>query len=128
VIVARRGAERTLSLTHQQPKEKPRTETVSLKPEEFDKVWAIARDAFVVTLYCEHLGRFPEPSALRFWSFVLAHGISPANVALRIWNSPERQKVNSASRRTGGNLIRPRYPASEQREARAVSRPTTSSA
>lgn len=41
ITVARRGAERTITLTQERPKQKPRTETLPLKPEEFDKVWSI---------------------------------------------------------------------------------------
>jgi uncharacterized repeat protein (TIGR01451 family) len=48
-----------------------------------------ARDAFVITLYLEILGRDPELSALRFWAGLLAGGVGPRVVALAIWDSPE---------------------------------------
>jgi hypothetical protein len=41
VTVARRGEERTLTLTHKGFKAAARTETLPLEQEEFDKVWAI---------------------------------------------------------------------------------------
>jgi uncharacterized repeat protein (TIGR01451 family) len=47
------------------------------------------RDAFVITLYVEILGREPEASGLRFWSGLLAAGARPRDVAVAIWNSPE---------------------------------------
>jgi hypothetical protein len=41
VTVARRGTKRTITLTHTGYKAKLQSETQSLTPEEFDKVWAI---------------------------------------------------------------------------------------
>ena len=49
------------------------------------------RDAFVMTLYREVLGRIPETQGLWFWSGVLARGVAPLKVAVSLWNSPEHQ-------------------------------------
>jgi hypothetical protein len=51
------------------------------------------RDAFVISLYGDDLGRLPEPSGLRFWSGVLAKSVKPKTVAVAIWNSSEHRTL-----------------------------------
>jgi hypothetical protein len=47
-------------------------------------------DAFVETLYRELLGRWPEPSGLRYWAKAVAHRVPLLTVAKAIAGSPER--------------------------------------
>jgi hypothetical protein len=51
------------------------------------------RDAFVLALYREVLGRTPEPRGLRYWSGLLFAGARPGVVAQAIWKSPEHARL-----------------------------------
>jgi Putative Ig domain/PKD domain len=71
------------------------TQTISVMvaPALFVSGFGAGRDAFVVTLYREDLGRLPEPSGFRFWSRTLAWGVKPPTVARAIWRSREHRTL-----------------------------------
>jgi len=69
------------------------TQTLSVLVQPLVSGFGVGRDAFVISLYRDDLGRLPEPSGLRFWSRVLAARVKPKTVALAIWRSPEHRWV-----------------------------------